>query len=183
LTAMSLSKELRPMSPIERQTLLAHLHPSPSWLSRLFGMFAKSAEILQGKEDLEGDCRDGVVEVLTVEVMRYAIGDECNDEGPIYFFEVGQNDLLVLWGQWLCDPHVVTSYLLDLDELWEQNAWFKHFELVRSPSSGIVLSLKSIGRETVSSVGTVCAGQRLPPQPSAVIPGNLEMLLGDASRA
>lgn len=120
------------------------------------------------------------VEEVRVEVNRYAVGEEINDEGPIFFFEIGKNELLVLWGQWLYDPHVVISHLLDLDELWERNAWFKHFEIVRSPASGIVLSLKSIGRETVSSIGTVWAGQRLPPKSSEIIPGNLEMLLGDA---
>ena len=154
---MSYSRSLRSVTPNEKQSLIANGERSVS--------------------------DNTTVEKLRVEVSRYAVGEEFNDEGPILFFEVGENELLLLWGQWLYDPHVVTSHLLDLDEIWERNAWFKHFEVVRSPSSGIVLSLKSIGRETVNSAGIVSAGQRLPPQPSAVIPGNLEMLLGDASRA
>lgn len=178
---MGFSKTLRPMTPAEKETLLEHLHPRPKWLGHLLGRFCKIGEIAQGKEHLEADCRDGVVEVLAVEVERYAIGDECDDEGPIYFFELGHNQLLVLWGQWLCDPHVVTSDTLDVDQLWERNAWFKHFELVRSPSSGVVLSLKSIGRETVTSVGTVGAGQRLPAKPSEVFQGSLDALLSKSA--
>ena len=162
---------------------MEYLEPRPRWLSRLLGRVLKTGEIAERKNQLERDYEHGAIEIVRVEASRFAIGEELNGEVPILFFEVGENELLVLWGQWLYDPHVVTSHLLDLDELWERNAWFKYFELVRSPTSGIALSLKSIGRETVSSVGTVCAGQCLPPQPSAVIPGNLDMLLGDASRA
>jgi len=147
---MSFSRTVRPATPDEKRNLIANGERTP--------------------------CDNAVVEVFRVEVSRYAAGEESNDEGPILFFEVGENELLVLWGQWLDDPHVVTSWLLDLDELWERNAWFRHFDLVRSPSSGVVLSLKSIGRETVTSIGTLDATQPLPPQPSAILKGNLNIL-------
>ena len=148
---MSFSRTLRPTTPDEKRSLIAN------------------------GERLDKD--GGTVEVLTIEVKRYAVGEECNDEGPILFFELGQNELLVLWGQWLYDPHVVTTEFLDIDELWERNAWFNHFELTRSPSSGLVLSLKSIGHETVNSVGTIGAGQRLPARPSEMFQGSLDALL------
>mgnify|MGYP003580405917 CR=1 FL=1 len=148
---MSFTRTLRPATPKEKQSLIAN------------------------GERLKSDT--GTVEVLTVEVNRFAVGQECNDEGPILFFELTQNELLVLWGQWLYDPHVVTTELPDIGGLWERNAWFKQFELVRSSSSGVVLSLKSIGYETVNSVGTISAGQRLPAQPSGVFQGTLDTLV------
>ena len=132
------------MTPQEKATLKEHLEARPRWLSRLLGSIFKTGEIAQGKEQVESDYGDGIAEVLTVEVGRFAVGEECNDEEPVLFFELGQSQVLVLWGQWLYDPHVVTTERLDVDELWERNAWFKHFELVRSPSSALVLSLKSI---------------------------------------
>src|SRR5438067_1454904 len=99
---MDFSRTLRPATSDERRSLVANGEHPPT---------------------------DGAtVEVLTVEGGRFAIGEECSDEGPILFFELGQNQLLVLWGQWLYDPHVVTTWLLDMDELWEHNKWFKHFE-------------------------------------------------------
>src|SRR6266545_1363029 len=176
---MGFSRTLRPMTAAEKETLLQHLNPQSKGLGRLLATIFKSGEVAAGKERLEADCREGTAEVLTLEVERYASGQETNDEGPICFFELGQNQLLVLWGQWLCDPHVVTTASLDIDELWERNAWFKHFRLVRAPASGIVLSLQPSGRETVSSVGTVGAGRRLPAQPSEVFQGSLDALLSE----
>ncbi len=151
---MSLSRALRPADSDEKRSLVANGERPPT--------------------------DSATVEVLTVEVGRFAVGEECNDEGPILFFELEQNQILVLWGQWLYDPHVVTSELLDIDALWESNGWFKHFELVRSPSSGLVLSLKSIASEMVSSVGMVRAGQCLPPRPSEVFQGSLDALLNES---
>jgi hypothetical protein len=154
---MSLSRALRPATPDETRSLVAN------------------------GERPQTD--SATVEVLTVEMGRLAVGEEWNDEGPILFFELGHGELLVLWGQWLYDPHVVTSELLDIDALWERNRWFKHFELVRSPFSGLVLSLKSIGSETVTSVGMVRARQCLPPRPSELFQGSLDALLRESTDA
>lgn len=154
---MSLSRELRPATPDEKRSLAANGERAP--------------------------IDSATVEVLTVDVERFAVGEESGDEGPILFLEVEQGQLLVLWGQWLYDPHVVTTWLLDVDELWEQNAWFKRFELVRARSSRVVLSLRSMGRDTVSSLGTVGAEQHLPAQPSAIFQANLDALLGDEASA
>jgi len=136
--------------------------------------------IEEGRLRLEGDFREQTVEVLRVEVERYAVGEECNDEGPICYFELAEKELLLLWGQWLLDPDVVTSQWLDTDELWERKAWFKHFELVRTPASGLVLALTGIGREIITSVGTVGAGQRLPAQPSEMFCGGFDALLNES---
>jgi len=167
------------MTEAEKQTVLLHLNSKPRWLARLAMMILRDKVLAEGKRYLEADFRGATVEVLKVEVERYAIGEETMDEGPIYWFELGSNQLLVLWGQWLCDPHVVATELLDLDELWERSIWFKHFELVRAPASGLVFSLTGIGRETVSSVGTIGAGQRLPPLPSELCQGSLDALLNE----
>lgn len=170
------------MTEAEKQTVLLHLNPKPRWLARVAMAILRDKVLAEGKLHLESDYRGQAVELLRVEVKRYVIGNECNDEGPICFFELAEQQLLLLWGQWLLDPHVVTTELLDTDELWERKAWFKHFELVRAPASGLVLSLTGIGRETVSSVGTVGAGQRLPAQPSAVFQGNLDALMNERPR-
>ena len=154
---MSFSRSLRPATPDEKRSLVANGERPPM--------------------------DSATVEVLTVEVERFAVGEESGDEGPILFLELEQNQLLVLWGQWLYDPHVVTTWLLDVDELWERKAWFKRFELVRSPSSGVVLSLRSMGRDTVSSAGTVGAEQRLPTQPSTIFQASFDALLGDDEQA
>jgi hypothetical protein len=167
------------MTNAEKRTVLLHLNPKPRWLTWLAMMILRDKVIAEGRKQLEADYRGKTVDVLRVGVERYAVGEECNGEGPILFVELGQNELLVLWGQWLYDPHVVTSDFFHVDELCEQNAWFKHFELVRLPSSGLVLSLKSIGRETVSSVGIVRAGQRLPAQPSGVFQAGLDGLINE----
>lgn len=176
---MSLSRATRPAAPDEMRMLLEYLHPRPKWLAGLFRRLVKSGEIARGRKLLEADCRAEIVETLNIEVERYAIGEEVNDEGPIYFFELGQKQLLLLWGQWLCDPHVVTSEALDIEKLWERKEWFRRFELVRAPASGLVLSLKGIGTETVSCERTVECGQGLPPEPSKIIEGTFTTVLGE----
>jgi len=54
------------------------------------------------KADLEHD-RVQVIEVSDARVVQQ---EEYGDEGPILYFELDGETVLLLWGQWLFDPHV-----------------------------------------------------------------------------
>jgi hypothetical protein len=167
------------MTAAEKDAVFLHLNPKPRWLSRFAAIILPDKAIAEGRQHLEADYRGETAEVMVVEVERYAIGEEASDEGPIYFFELGQNQLLLLWGQWLCDPHVVTSEALDIEKLWERKEWFRRFEFVRAPASGLVLSIKAIGTETVPCERTVECDQGLPPEPSKIMEGTFATMLGE----
>lgn len=52
------------------------------------------------------DIKDAKVQVIQVENARLVEREEFNDEGPLYYFGIGQDKVLFLGGQWLYDWEV-----------------------------------------------------------------------------
>jgi hypothetical protein len=51
------------------------------------------------------DLKSGYLHVVHVQSERVIEQREFNDEGPIYFVDLGNERILLLWGQWLYGPH------------------------------------------------------------------------------
>jgi hypothetical protein len=60
----------------------------------------------QTRSESEKDELLGEVDVIEIREPRVVQQEESNDEGPIYYFDIGEGKLLFLWGQWLYDPYV-----------------------------------------------------------------------------
>ncbi|NQT12648.1 MAG: hypothetical protein HQ582_07865 [Planctomycetes bacterium] len=55
---------------------------------------------------VKADLENGLVEVIEVSGARVVQQEEYSDEGPILYFELDGETVLLLWGQWLFDPYV-----------------------------------------------------------------------------
>jgi hypothetical protein len=120
-------------------------------------------------EFLNADLAAGEAEILACSVEAYASGEEVRDEGPKLFLDTGAG-VLVLFGQWLLDPHVVTS---EMSEDAPEEEWFREFEMVRAPRSGIVFSFKAHSTQTVRPTATIAARDIPFLLPSMLLPGGL----------
>jgi hypothetical protein len=80
----------------------------------------------------ETDLRNDTVEVISVSDARVIEQQECNDEGPILYFEVDANRILFLMGQWLYDTENFPS---------------TEFTVHRAPVTGDVLKLEVRGTQ------------------------------------
>ena len=92
---------------------------------------------------LEIDLARGVLQQLEVGVERMACGEEELDEGPFFFSDLGDGQVLCLAGQWLYDPHIVLEAPMEDDEA----TWFQNYTLLRAPRTGIVFELRPQGPE------------------------------------
>ena len=98
--------------------------------------------------DAATDLRHGYVHVVAVKSARVVEQKEFNDEGPIYFFELGDERILLLWGQWLYDPYVVLNYESRIEDSESIEAEDEpefpctEFVLHRCPALGRVLRLE-----------------------------------------
>lgn len=92
---------------------------------------------------VEEDLAHGKLELLQVEAEWLAAGDDSVTADPILFVGTGDS-VLVLFGQWLFDPHVV-------DPSYPETGFFRNFELLRAPCSGRPLKLMPAGAETIAT--------------------------------
>jgi hypothetical protein len=98
--------------------------------------------------DAAADLRYGYLHVVAVKCSRVVQQKEFNDEGPIYFFDLGDERILLLWGQWLYNPHVGLnneSQIEDSDSTEEEDEPefpCTEFVLHRCPALGRVLRLE-----------------------------------------
>ncbi len=95
-----------------------------------------------------GDASLGRVEVVEVTDPVVVQQEEYNDEGPIYYLDIGGGKIMFVWGQWMFDPNVFPG-----------NHWHaaadnddeplpfpsSHFRLHRAPTSGRVLRVENLG--------------------------------------
>lgn len=133
--AGSLTKTFDQFSAEERAYLEGHrlTNPIAKWIStKLFSY---------DETPLKTDLAEGVAEVCDVIVGRVAIGVEHNDEGPIFLLDVGNGEILVLIGQWMCKPQFMKVQERLLDQWDSETSFFKRFCLRRAPGTGAVLSL------------------------------------------
>ena len=79
--------------------------------------------------------------VHRVSVEQCFVQAEFNDELPLYILDVG-TEILVLFGQWLYDPHTLAATETTF-KAWENSAsFFQKFTLRCSAETGIVLRLE-----------------------------------------
>ena len=81
------------------------------------------------------------VEVDQVSVEQCFIQACFNEELPLYILDAG-NFVIVLFGQWLYDPHVLLSNESTFETWDSRNEFFARFSLKRSIHTGIVFELK-----------------------------------------
>lgn len=157
--------EQRPIEPNERTTL-ERIRPG--------GMGRTLGPLLWGRryaavEFLDADLAAGKVESISCTVDAYAKGVEARNEGPKLFLDTGAG-VVVLFGQWLFDPHVV---LTEMPDDAADDAWFAEFDFVRAPRSGVVLSLSARSSKTIQPSSAVAATDIPFLLPSMLLAGRL----------
>lgn len=160
----------RPLEPVERAVLE---RMRPGVVGRTLG------RLLWGRryaaiEFLNADLAAGEAEVLSCSVEGYARGEEARSEGPKLFLDTG-GQVLVLFGQWLLDPHVVAT---EMPEDAADDAWFAEFVFARAPRSGIVFSLKAQSAKTIRPSSTIAAKEIPFLLPSMLLVGGLADVTG-----
>ncbi len=113
--------------------------PASVWVYRSFSLERRRTTV---------DAQSGDVQIIHVLDPIVVTQEEYNDEGPIYYLDIGMGQLLLLWGQWVYDSEVFP------DSPWhasspddESGIPFptSDFRLHRSPSSGRVLRVELSG--------------------------------------
>lgn len=103
------------------------------------------------KSDLENEC----VQIIHVTDARVIQQHEYNDEGPILYFDLDDETILFVWGQWLFDPHTygAESHTIPDDSETFLNAQDRRFAfpcteftIHRSPELGRVLKIETNGK-------------------------------------
>ena len=108
------ASQTRPMKDNERKQLKAFAFPNPliGWFNDRLASAPKSIPVTRREYTL--DYERGVVEILQIDAVAFGTGEEWNDEGPIYFVDLGGDQILWLCGQWLFDPTIVDQRILNL---------------------------------------------------------------------
>jgi hypothetical protein len=109
------------------------------WVYRSFAL---------GRARVLKDVLETGVEVFDVEDPVVVTQEEYNDEGPIYYLDIGDNKVLFLWGQWVYDPHVFPDSAWHSGNEEDEGAFpfpSSRFRLHRAPCSGRVLRLELLG--------------------------------------
>lgn len=86
-----------------------YLHIGLAATGVCFGLFLSVCiyRAIKGAADaVKADLKDGRVQVIEVTNASVVQQEEYGDEGPILYFELNGETILLLWGQWLFDPHV-----------------------------------------------------------------------------
>jgi hypothetical protein len=136
------------------------------------------------------DIATGEVEVIEVESPTVVQQEETGDEGPIYYFDIGDGKLLFLWGQWLYDPHVYRvgdrSFVDEMefesiadipDEPDEPPFPNSHFRIHRATHLGHVLSIELFGeRLAPDRIIPASAVRLVAVPPSCILRGSLSNL-------
>jgi hypothetical protein len=100
------------------------------------------------------DLRSDSVQVIRVSNAAVVQQQEYNDEGPIFYFQIDDDTILFLWGQWLFDPHI---YGAENEKIAEDAETFLNgqvrrfafpcteFTIHRMPALGRVLRIETNG--------------------------------------
>lgn len=125
--------------------------------------------VRKDRRHIRADLAQQEVEVLRVEQARVLEQEQHNDEGPLYYFDIGGGRILYLGGQWLYDTGIYGEQDEELDEELdeEQEASLSEptpvssFTLSRVPISGHVLRIDPHG-EPLVLLGAIKLKTRLP---------------------
>lgn len=130
------------VAPVVERTLMilgAVIGVPAAWLTWRSFCSARTAV----KHEL-GDANVEVIRVTDVQLIQQS---EYNDEGPTYYFDDKNGRILLLWGQWIFDPHVVilsNAHDLNSDETADVFP-ADRFTVHRLPESGMVLRIEVDG--------------------------------------
>ena len=106
-----------------------------------------------------------------IKVDKCYIPEKFNEELPLYFLDIGSLTV-VLFGQWLYDPHTA-DIPEDVFEEWDcENEFFDSFTLWRDQNGGKVLKLSVSGRTFAPSQKIKLPTHLKRMQESEVIEGN-----------
>ncbi len=103
----------------------------------------------------QSDLKNGSVQIIHVADSPVIQQEEYNDEGPILYFQIDADTILLLWGQWLFDPHTygAENYTIPDDVETFLNAQDRRFAfpcteftIHRSPELGRVLKIETNGK-------------------------------------
>jgi hypothetical protein len=104
----------------------------PNWISRLAG---------RAKPDSVPDASQHFLEAYRVSVDRCVISSNFSEELPLYFLDAG-GEILVLFGQWMYDPHI-SKVPKQIFESWDcDKTFFANFGIKYHPRSGVVFEFK-----------------------------------------
>lgn len=105
-------------------------------ISRGTGLWAKVTS--GAKSNLPGDLP---VTVFEVRVERCFTPKIFNEELPLYILDIGNGSIMLLFGQWVFDPHTLIA-ADDLTDNWDATtSFFKEFIIRAHMESGTVLEL------------------------------------------
>lgn len=104
----------------------------------------------------------GEVQMLRVEGARVLVHEAHNDEGPIYYFDIGDRKVLCLRGQWMLDLDHGRTDEQSLDP-HDDSAPLpsSSFTVHRLPAGGDVLTIEAIG-EGLAPEGVLSLDAALP---------------------
>jgi len=125
----------------------------------------------------QGDVNLGAVEVFEVTDPIVVKQEEYNDEGPIYYLDIGEGKIMFLCGQWMFDPHIVPDGPSQVPDDETMAFPSSHFRLHRVPTSGDVIRVENLGKP-VAPVKTIPAKAVAIPacRASEIVEGSLEDL-------
>ena len=167
------------MTTAEREQMPRRAQRPPGRLRRLFVRLL-GPEMPPAWQDIADDYDGNETEVL--EVTAEAFIPSADTEQPFYFFDVGNETILALAGDWLFDPSTVTSEVLDFVEDIGADEWFMNFRLARAPKSGIVFSLVGLGTDIIRAVRRIPAKEVRYIGLSRLFSGTLQTLESDLER-
>jgi hypothetical protein len=136
---------------------------------------------LFGKADTEHDKELRSVDVYQVSVLQCFIPPDFNEELPLYLLDLG-GMILVLFGQWMYDPHTLVARK-EVFEAWNcAGAFFGNFSLRCLVAQGKVLQLVVGGTDFVEAqrLPSVISYKRL--SECQLVPGNSETLIHDLAK-
>jgi hypothetical protein len=123
-----------------------------------FGLFASVyifRALTSAADAAQSDLTNESVQIIHVTDSPVIQQEEHNDEGPILYFQLDNETILFLWGQWLFDPHIYGAeyHTIAHDVETFLNAQDREFAfpcteftIHRSPKLGRVLKIETNGK-------------------------------------
>lgn len=124
----------------------------------LAGTWCLFRSMLRARQEAKLGLERAKVEVLTIQNPQVVQQEEYNDEGPIYYMDIGQGKLLFVCGQWMFDQSTYRALSEFGKEDNDDENWppfpCAEFVLYRVSESGKVLQIEIKGAK-LSPVRTI----------------------------